>query len=40
MWIGNRAENFYLKALSLPLFPAMKDSDVDQVIQSVLKELN
>jgi perosamine synthetase len=34
------AENFYLKALSLPLFPAMKDSDVDQVIQSVLKELN
>jgi perosamine synthetase len=31
------AEHFYARALSLPLYPAMSDSDVEKVIQSVLK---
>jgi perosamine synthetase len=31
------AESYYAKALSLPLFPAMTDEDVSQVIQSVLE---
>jgi dTDP-4-amino-4,6-dideoxygalactose transaminase len=30
------AERFYARALSLPLFPAMTDADVQKVIHSVL----
>ncbi len=29
------AEHFYAHALSLPLFPAMNDSDVEKVIDAV-----
>jgi dTDP-4-amino-4,6-dideoxygalactose transaminase len=29
------AEKFYARALSLPLFPAMADEDVDRVISAV-----
>ena len=29
------AENFYRHALSLPLYPAMSDAEVDQVINAV-----
>ena len=31
------AESFYEQELSLPLYPAMKDADVEQVIRGVLK---
>ncbi|MDE0840047.1 MAG: DegT/DnrJ/EryC1/StrS family aminotransferase, partial [Kiritimatiellae bacterium] len=31
------AESYYAKALSLPLFPAMTDEDVELVMQSVLE---
>ena len=31
------AEEFYARALSLPLYPAMSDSDLERVIESVLK---
>ena len=31
-----KAEQFYARALSLPLFPAMSDADVDTVINAVL----
>jgi dTDP-4-amino-4,6-dideoxygalactose transaminase len=31
------AEEFYARALSLPLFPAMNDADVEKVIDAVAK---
>ena len=31
------AERFYSQALSIPLYPAMGDNDVDYVIDAVLK---
>ena len=34
------AESFYAQALSLPLYPAMTDGDVDRVINSVCCELD
>jgi UDP-4-amino-4,6-dideoxy-N-acetyl-beta-L-altrosamine transaminase len=34
------AESFYAQALSLPLYPAMTDADVDRVINSVCCELD
>lgn len=34
------AEEFYNKALTLPLFPKMKDSDVDDVIKAADKVIN
>ena len=34
------AEAYYEKALSLPLYPAMTDEDVDKVIDTVREYLN
>lgn len=31
------AEAFYERVLALPLFPAMVDSDVDRVVESLLR---
>ena len=33
------AEAYYQRALSLPLFPAMTDAEVEQVISAVVKVL-
>ena len=33
------AEEFYSRALSLPLYPAMSDADVEKVIQAVKNAL-
>ena len=32
----SNAEEFYIRALSLPLYPSMKENDINNVIQSVL----
>ena len=35
-----RAELYYEQALSLPLFPAMDDADVDRVVDALLRALS
>ena len=35
-----QAENYYAEALSLPVFPAMSEKDIEDVIQSVLEVVN
>jgi len=34
------AEDYYLRALTIPLYPAMDDNDVERVIGAVLEEVN
>lgn len=33
------AERYYARALSLPLFPAMRDQDVDRVVETLVRKL-
>jgi len=33
----SRAESYYQRAITLPIFPGMSDSDVDDVIKAMTK---
>lgn len=35
-----KAENYYLRAITLPIFPKMTDKDIDDVIKAVKKVIN